>query len=48
MSIHSLTLRLRSVAEIWPMMFVSLGIVLSFAWATVLIWFLVCAIGSFT
>jgi hypothetical protein len=48
MRASSVPLRLRRLARLWPMTSTSLGIVLSFGWAVVLIWLLVCALGSFT
>jgi hypothetical protein len=48
MAALSAPLMLQRLRRLWPLMIVSLGIALSFAWATVLIWFVVCALGSFT
>jgi hypothetical protein len=44
MSQSSMTLGRRSLAQLWPMTMISFGIVLSFAWATLLAWLLVCAL----
>jgi hypothetical protein len=36
----------RSLARQWPLTIISLGILLSFVWAAVLIWLVVCALGT--
>jgi hypothetical protein len=42
----SMPLRRHRFAQLWPPMIISLGIVLSFGWAVLLIWLLVCTLGG--
>jgi hypothetical protein len=46
MSTFSVAHRWRSLARQWPLTIISLGILLSFVWAAVLIWLLICALGT--
>jgi hypothetical protein len=49
MSVDSMPFMLRQrLTQLWPVIALSFGIVLSFVWASVLIWFVVWAVGSFT
>jgi len=36
----------RPFARLWPLAMIFLGVVLSFGWAVLLIWLIVCAVGS--
>lgn len=48
MSTFSVHHRWRGLARQWPLTIISLGILFSFIWAAVLIWLLVCALGTIT
>lgn len=46
MSASSLHLRWRRLARLWPLTFISVGIIASFVWAALLAWLIVCAIAG--
>lgn len=46
MNISRLTLRWRWLVQLWPITAISLGIVLSFAWVSLLAWLFVCTVSG--